>query len=84
MNGRIAILAALGAAVLFGASTPLAQRLSLVIDDDGPGIAPADRTRVIERGVRTHEHVPGHGLGLAIGDSTAPGQGARLASLAPG
>ena len=45
---------------------PLAQRLSIVVDDDGPGIAPADRKRVIERGVRTHEHVPGHGLGLAI------------------
>ncbi len=45
---------------------PLSQRLSLVIDDDGPGIAPAVRARVIERGVRTHEHVPGHGLGLAI------------------
>lgn len=44
----------------------LAQRLSIVTDDDGPGIAPADRKRVIERGVRTHEHVPGHGLGLAI------------------
>ena len=37
-----------------------------MVDDDGPGIAPADRKRVIERGVRTHEHVPGHGLGLAI------------------
>lgn len=45
---------------------PLAQRLSIVIDDDGPGIALPDRKRVIERGVRTHEHVPGHGLGLAI------------------
>ncbi len=45
---------------------PLPQRLSIVVDDDGPGIAPADRKRVIERGVRTHEHVPGHGLGLAI------------------
>jgi len=45
---------------------PLAQRLSIEVDDDGPGIAPADRKRVIERGVRTHEHVPGHGLGLAI------------------
>ena len=45
---------------------PLPQRLSIAIDDDGPGIAPADRKRVGERGVRTHEHVPGHGLGLAI------------------
>ncbi len=45
---------------------PLAQRLSIVVDDDGPGIAAADRRRVIERGVRTHVHVPGHGLGLAI------------------
>jgi two-component system sensor histidine kinase PhoQ len=44
----------------------LSQRLSIVVDDDGPGIDAADRDRVIERGVRASEHVPGHGLGLAI------------------
>lgn len=42
------------------------QRLSIVVEDDGPGIAPADRARVFERGVRADEHVPGHGLGLAM------------------
>ncbi|HTW73565.1 MAG TPA: ATP-binding protein [Steroidobacteraceae bacterium] len=42
------------------------RRLSIVVEDDGPGIAPADRRRVMERGVRASEHVPGHGLGLSI------------------
>ncbi len=43
-----------------------ARRLSIAVEDDGPGIAPADRKRVLERGVRASEHVPGHGLGLSI------------------
>jgi len=40
--------------------------LSLVLDDDGPGLAPPLRTVVLERGVRADEAAPGHGLGLAI------------------
>jgi len=44
----------------------LSQRLSIIIEDDGPGIAPEIRPRVMERGVRADEHVPGHGLGLAM------------------
>lgn len=44
----------------------LPQRLSIVVEDDGPGIALENRSRVIERGVRADEHVPGHGLGLAM------------------
>ncbi|HEX4024610.1 MAG TPA: ATP-binding protein [Steroidobacteraceae bacterium] len=44
----------------------LPQRLSIAVDDDGPGIAAADRDRVMERGVRASEHIPGHGLGLSI------------------
>jgi two-component system sensor histidine kinase PhoQ len=43
-----------------------ARRLSIVVEDDGAGIATADRARVIERGVRADEQVPGHGLGLAM------------------
>ena len=36
------------------------------IDDDGKGIAEAERDRVFKRGVRADELVPGTGLGLAI------------------
>ena len=43
-----------------------ARRLCLQVDDDGPGIAPADRERVLQRGVRADQQVPGHGLGLAM------------------
>ncbi len=41
-------------------------RLTLVVEDDGPGISEEDRARVLQRGVRTDESVPGHGLGLAM------------------
>ena len=44
----------------------LPRRLSIVVEDDGPGIPQELRTRVIQRGVRADEHVPGHGLGLAM------------------
>jgi two-component system sensor histidine kinase PhoQ len=44
----------------------LPRRLSIVVEDDGPGIPQELRTRVIERGVRADEQVPGHGLGLAM------------------
>lgn len=40
--------------------------LRIVIDDDGPGIAEADRARVLQRGGRADEATPGHGLGLAM------------------
>jgi two-component system sensor histidine kinase PhoQ len=56
----------------------LSQRLSIVVEDDGPGIAPENRARVIERGVRTDEHVPGHGLGLAMVRETADLYGGKL------
>ncbi|MCU1717021.1 sensor histidine kinase [Pseudomonas sp. 5P_3.1_Bac2] len=38
----------------------------LIIDDDGPGIAPAQREAVLNRGSRLDEQVTGHGLGLGI------------------
>lgn len=40
--------------------------LRIVIDDDGPGIDPAERDAALARGARLDESVPGSGLGLAI------------------
>ena len=36
------------------------------MDDDGPGLDPALREAVLQRGVRADEAAPGSGLGLAI------------------
>jgi two-component system sensor histidine kinase PhoQ len=55
------------------------QRLSLTIEDDGPGISAQNRARVLERGVRADESVPGHGLGLAMVHNTVDLYGGRLA-----
>jgi len=38
----------------------------LIVDDDGPGLAPSMRDQVLQRGVRADEAAPGSGLGLAI------------------
>ncbi len=40
--------------------------LVLTVSDDGPGIPPEERDRVLGRGVRLDERVPGQGLGLAM------------------
>jgi two-component system sensor histidine kinase PhoQ len=50
----------------FEAAAGASQKLHIVVEDDGPGIAPADRSKVLERGARADEHTPGHGLGLAM------------------
>jgi signal transduction histidine kinase len=42
------------------------RRLRILIDDDGPGLSPADRTQALRRGRRLDETTPGSGLGLAI------------------
>ncbi len=41
-------------------------RLCVIIEDDGPGLDPAERARALARGERLDETVPGSGLGLAI------------------
>jgi signal transduction histidine kinase len=61
-----------------------ADETSVVIsvDDDGPGIAPADRQRIFERFVRLDEarsrHQGGSGLGLAIVHEVARAHGGTV------
>jgi two-component system, OmpR family, sensor histidine kinase PhoQ len=54
------------------------ERLYIAVDDDGPGIPEADRPRVLRRGVRTDQSVPGHGIGLAMVCETIDLYGGRL------
>ena len=41
-------------------------KLSISVDDDGPGLDPSMRAQVLQRGVRADQQVGGSGLGLAI------------------
>jgi signal transduction histidine kinase len=41
-------------------------RVRIMIDDDGPGLSPAEREQVALRGQRLDESKPGSGLGLSI------------------
>jgi len=52
--------------------------LSISIEDDGPGIAPDARAKVVERGVRLDEREEGAGLGLAIVQDVLDAYGWRL------
>ncbi len=46
-------------------------RLTLTVEDDGPGLPPDRREEVIRRGTRLDENAPGSGLGLSIIDELA-------------
>ena len=41
-------------------------KLRLCVEDDGPGIAEAQRQAVLQRGQRADSSVQGHGIGLAM------------------
>jgi len=52
----------------------------LVVEDDGPGIPPAERARVFDRFYRLPgSHAEGSGLGLAIAKQVADAHGAEIA-----
>src|SRR6202046_4689918 len=42
------------------------SRVRIIVDDDGPGLSPAEREQVSLRGQRVDETKPGSGLGLSI------------------
>jgi signal transduction histidine kinase len=63
---------------------PRATRVSLSVEDSGPGIPPDERPRLFDRFHRVTEHGvtnhgPGAGLGLAIGDSIVRSTGGKSA-----
>ena len=63
---------------------PPTRCLAMRVEDDGPGIAPADRERVLARGARADEHAPGHGLGLAmVADTVALYRGELVIGESP-
>lgn len=53
-------------AQLDGADSEQRSGLIVTVDDDGPGIAPEDVAKLLQRGVRGDERVHGHGIGLSI------------------
>jgi signal transduction histidine kinase len=42
------------------------RMIRIIVDDDGPGLTPAEREQVARRGRRLDETKPGSGLGLSI------------------
>lgn len=54
------------------------DRLVIRVDDDGKGIAAAQREVVLRRGVRADQQTPGSGLGLAIVDDLARMYGGQV------
>ena len=53
-------------------------RLTLVVEDDGPGLPAERRAEVLRRGARLDESAPGSGLGLAIVDDLAKAYGGSV------
>ena len=51
------------------------NRVSLTVDDSGPGIAPEDRSKLFHRFHRATDQGNGAGLGLAIADSVVRATG---------
>jgi signal transduction histidine kinase len=54
------------AARLEGEGEPQRPWMTIVVDDNGPGLTPAQRAQVGDRGRRLDETKPGSGLGLSI------------------
>ncbi|MEN6584529.1 MAG: ATP-binding protein [Sulfuricella sp.] len=56
-----------------------AGKLTLTVEDDGPGIPPADIERILQRGARADQATPGQGIGLAVVASIVQAYGGEVA-----
>lgn len=50
----------------------------LNVEDDGSGIPDAERSRILQRGVRRDEQAPGQGIGLAVVQDIVSAYGGKL------
>lgn len=55
-----------------------AGHLQLCIEDDGPGVPPDQRERILQRGERLDRQYPGQGIGLAVAKDIIDSYDARL------
>lgn len=53
-------------------------RMTVTVEDDGPGLPPDQRDAALKRGARLDEAAPGSGLGLSIVDELARSYGGRV------
>jgi signal transduction histidine kinase len=60
------------------AATVNARTFTIVVEDDGEGLPPAQRESVLRRGERLDESAPGSGLGLSIVDELARAYGGAI------
>ena len=63
--------------------TVASNRVSLAVEDSGPGIAPEERARLFDRFHRATDEGNGSGLGLAIADSVVRATGVSGGSTMP-
>lgn len=66
-----------GGTVRLSVTATRAASATVVVEDSGPGIAPAERSRLFDRFHRATDQGSGVGLGLAIADSVVRATGGR-------
>lgn len=83
-QARVSIEVTSGQADAAAGSDAAQSVIRIAVDDDGPGLSPAEREKVARRGQRLDETKPGSGLGLSIVLELAALYGGGLAlSTAP-